>query len=656
MSARLTAHDYESILNNEISYFGYIVDKKTYDLVYVNKALISELGQVIPDLHEYYGKKCYQALHGNELPCSHCNLDKLKAGDRNHTHYHNDTHKLWFTVVESVLEKEGVDLFCRNSFNITKEVKEIGDLKEIIAQDKVIITCAETLLNKNSFDTSITKLLEVICDYFGGEYACLFERDYSNAVSVVTYKYHVEDVSLIQPRYTNPFKIAPDDAWTTFLLKKNYAYLKSSDDIDETLENSNYYNRFVQSDRNNLLVVSLNDNDNILGAIEIDNITKNTDNVHLVSTISAFIVTILHIKNTTASLEKNVKDLETKDIVNNTILACAKTLVYDDDIDLSLGKMLEIICSYFGANVTNILYKDANSDMLICDYAYTNDPSVKDAKIRDFPAESLIKLYHSFETDGVGYISSMREMGQELEQNFPREYEALKRKNINSLLSAPLFQSGEIVGFIGVQNPTRNLTELHLVKTMCTFVVNHIRKNELLVKLEKLSYIDSLTNTYNRNFYNNYIEEFNLNPRKNVGVIFADVNGLKKANDNFGHELGDDLIKWSANFLKRNFNGLIFRIGGDEFVCVAENVSESKFNSIVKNIDKKLKSFDELHISIGDMWQDNTDDIEALIGIADDDMYCKKKEHYKNSSNDERTIKQYLIDLKKSIEELKKQS
>lgn len=649
----LINQDYENILNHEIRYFGYIVDKSNYELMYINHALMSELSKAIPDLHEYKNKKCYNALHGKTQPCRHCNLHKISLGNKNNSHYLNKTHKLWFKSIESVVEKDGKELFCRNSINITEEIKEIGDLKEVISQNKVIITCAEALLNKTSFDISITKLLEVICEYFGGEYACLFERDYNNSVSNVTYKYHVENIDLIPKKYTTPLKIKSDDTWTKFLKHKNYAYLQSSDDIDKTLENSNYYNRFVNSDRNNLLVVSLNDDGSILGAIEIDNITKNTNNIHLVSTISAFIVTILHIKNSTNILQNNVTDLENKNLLNNTILDCVKTLVYDDNIDLSLGKLLEIICNYFGGNVTNILYKDSHSDMLVCDYAYTNDPSIKDAKIRNFPASNLIKLYKNFENDGIAYISSIREMSEFLEENFEIEYESFNRRNIKSLLCAPLLQNNEIIGFIGVQNPTKNLTELYLVKTICTFVVNHIRKNELLVKLEKLSYIDSLTNTYNRNFYNNYIEEFNLNTRRNVGVMFADVNGLKKANDNFGHELGDDLIKGSANFLKKNFNGLIFRIGGDEFVCIIENVSLDKFESIVDDIDEKLNTFEELHISIGKAWLYEIDDIEHLISFADDDMYCKKKEHYKKSSTDERSIKQYLIDLKKSINELK---
>lgn len=649
----LINQDYENMLNHEISYFGYIVDKSNYDLLYVNHALMSELSQAVPDLHEYQSKKCYQALHGKTQPCKHCNLHKIKSGEKNHTHYHNKTHKLWFKVMESVVNKDGKELFCRNSFNITDEIKEIGDLKEVIAQNKVVISCAETLLNKTSFDISITKLLEVICDYFGGEYACLFERDYKNSVSNVTYKYHIKDTSLIPLEYTTPFKISPDDEWTKFLSKQSYAYLQSADHLDETLENSSYCKRFLKSDRNNLLVVSLKDNDDVLGAIEIDNITKNTHNVHLVSTISAFIITILHIKNSTNVLQNNIVDLENKNQLNSTILECVKTLVYDDNIDLSLGKLLEIICNYFGANVTNILYKDAHLEMLVCDYAYTNDPNIKDAKIRNFPAKNLIKLYSNFETDGVAYISSVREMTDFLQDNFEVEYESFVRRNIKSILCAPLYQNREIVGFIGVQNPTKNLTELHLVKTICAFVVNHIRKNELLVKLERLSYNDSLTNTYNRNFYNNYIEEFNLTSHMNIGVMFADVNGLKKANDNFGHELGDDLIKGSANFLKKNFSGLIFRIGGDEFVCIIENVTSEKFEFIVNDIDDKLNSFNELHISIGKAWLPEVDDIEHLIGFADDDMYARKKEHYQKSSTDERSIKQYLLDLKKSIHELK---
>lgn len=653
MFEHLIKQEFEDILSRQIECLGYIVEKSSYEIVYLNRYLLSQYSASNKSLLDYKSKKCYNLLYNLDQPCKHCKIDKVEVGKFHKTNYFNEKYGIWFSLKETLIIKDGKEYLCKNSFDITSELKEVGELKDIIVQDKIIIACAETLFNKSSFDSSINKLLKLMCDFFGGDFACLFERDYKNSISKVTYKYHVEDTNLIDNQYTKPFKIEPDDSWTKFLLKKKFAYLQSSDDIDETLKNSNYYNRFMNSNRNNLLVVSLNDEGKILGAIEIDNISHHTQYIQLVYTVSSFIVTILHIKNQTESLETNINSLETKDALNNTILECVKTLVYDDNLDLSLNKLLEIICDYFDGNVTNILYKDTNSDMLVCDYGYTKDPNVTDPRIRNFPALNLVKLYKAYENEGVAYISSIREQAGNLQENFPVEYEAFVRKGIKSLLCAPLYQDGEIVGFIGVQNPTKNLKELHLVKTMCTFVVNHIRKNELLVKLEKLSYIDSLTSTYNRNFYNNYVEEFNINPRNNVGVIFADVNGLKKANDNFGHELGDDLIKGSSNFLRKYFNGLIFRIGGDEFVCIIENISKDKFLKVVENINTKLNSFNELHISIGEIWKDKVEDIESLISEADEDMYTKKKQHYKKSSNDERSVKQYLIDLKKSIQELK---
>ncbi len=60
--------------------------------------------------------------------------------------------------------------------------------------------------------------------------------------------------------------------------------------------------------------------------------------------------------------------------------------------------------------------------------------------------------------------------------------------------------------------------------------------------MEKLSYYDSLTGSLNRNAFIKTKENFSKNMEKGLGVLFIDVNGLKRANDNFGHTAGDELI------------------------------------------------------------------------------------------------------------------
>lgn len=594
-------NEFNSLMHNDnVNKFGFIIDKETDELIYINQ------------------EQLIKNVNFEECEKYHCGASSLAKAINPHK----------------------------------TENSQINQLEQMLESERVIIDCANTLMDKNSFDVSITKLLQIICDFYGGNHACLFERDYSTLLSKVTYKYHYKDVNLIDEEFTKSFKFTSDDVWTTHLKENHYAFLQTNNEIDDILYNSSYCKRFMQSNRNNLLVVSLNDNGKILGAIEIDNVTQNLDNINLITTICAFIVNNLHIKNVNEDLKENLEDLKNKNHFNNTILACVETLVYDDDINISMNKLLEVISNYFGANSTNILYKKSTLNNASCIHSYAKDGNIETTKIDDIPLSELIRLYETFQLNGVGYIPCVEDFEDQLKNNFPINYQVLIDKNIKSLLFSPLYHKNDIVGFIGVENVVKNFTECHLVKSIANFVVNQISKNELLNKLEKLSYMDNLTNVYNRNFYNNFIDEFKTHPRKSVGVIFADINALKKTNDSFGHELGDKLIKWSAKFLKTNLNGLIFRIGGDEFVCIVENVLESTFHNIVNDLKEKIDALQEKHMSIGSTWSSSFPDIENIISTADSNMYEEKKKYYQELILDTRTVKESLENLKNSIESL----
>ncbi|MEK7662058.1 MAG: GGDEF domain-containing protein [Patescibacteria group bacterium] len=64
----------------------------------------------------------------------------------------------------------------------------------------------------------------------------------------------------------------------------------------------------------------------------------------------------------------------------------------------------------------------------------------------------------------------------------------------------------------------------------------------------------------------------------NIAVLFMDLNGFKKVNDDYGHETGDKLLVAAAQKLKAVTRGgdMMARLGGDEFTAIAFDVSEEK--------------------------------------------------------------------------------
>ncbi|MCR4610502.1 MAG: GGDEF domain-containing protein [Lachnospiraceae bacterium] len=160
-----------------------------------------------------------------------------------------------------------------------------------------------------------------------------------------------------------------------------------------------------------------------------------------------------------------------------------------------------------------------------------------------------------------------------------------------------------------------------------------IAKRELReLYLKRMSEIDDMTQLYNKNKYRTMIKEYYPTVEK-VGVIFWDVNGLKETNDNLGHIMGDKLIAAIADSI-RGFTDdthRAYRIGGDEFIFIAENESDLRLNEIVnewrKIIEESNKDSDiPLSAAVGYSSGPGVD-IGATIKRADDFMYADKAAH-----------------------------
>ena len=155
--------------------------------------------------------------------------------------------------------------------------------------------------------------------------------------------------------------------------------------------------------------------------------------------------------------------------------------------------------------------------------------------------------------------------------------------------------------------------------------------------LTKMSFSDQLTGVMNRNAYERKIKTMFARGGK-VGLILADVNGLKWANDNEGHEAGDRLIIETAHALANEFGvECVFRIGGDEFLVVLQDFGKEEMESDMQLVKDYLASI-KVSASMGMAFADRFDgDINALQKIADEKMYEDKDRYYKMTGKVRRT-------------------
>ena len=230
-----------------------------------------------------------------------------------------------------------------------------------------------------------------------------------------------------------------------------------------------------------------------------------------------------------------------------------------------------------------------------------------------------------FEENKIVVINDL----ENIRTKYPSAYALLKPQNISTLVVGPITIEGELVGFIGVDNPEAQMMSMikPLINVIGYFTSTLIRRRDLLRLLNKLSYNDQLTGAFNRNAFTEYTKNF---VGKSMGVIFCDITGLKRVNDTLGHEAGDRLICDCFNLIKLTLNtNLIYRIGGDEFVVFYPEYDKLEFDDIVSNL-RNVVSHNENHIAIGSAWSNIVPiSLEKLISKADQEMYVDKKIYYK---------------------------
>ena len=151
--------------------------------------------------------------------------------------------------------------------------------------------------------------------------------------------------------------------------------------------------------------------------------------------------------------------------------------------------------------------------------------------------------------------------------------------------------------------------------------------------LEELALKDSLTDAFNRRYFNfKIIEEIEKlrTTHSNIILVYIDFDNFKLVNDKLGHSAGDELLKSFGNICKETLReGLdfTFRLGGDEFLIMSVHQNKEKLINTMECINKKFKTYTEIsELSYGFIEiiseEINDDDcIEKYLREVDKKMY-----------------------------------
>ncbi len=156
-------------------------------------------------------------------------------------------------------------------------------------------------------------------------------------------------------------------------------------------------------------------------------------------------------------------------------------------------------------------------------------------------------------------------------------------------------------------------------------------------EMEEMATKDSLTGLYNRHYFNQYIQNIDKNIGKNhrnLMILIIDVDKFKSINDNYGHNIGDVVLKDVAEILKNSSreSDIAVRYGGDEFLVALYDskieLAEKYIERVKEYLDQWNRESDilnhELTLSIGyDEYSGEKHILEA-INNADKMMYDNK--------------------------------
>ncbi|MEG1825599.1 MAG: GGDEF domain-containing protein, partial [Cloacibacillus sp.] len=235
--------------------------------------------------------------------------------------------------------------------------------------------------------------------------------------------------------------------------------------------------------------------------------------------------------------------------------------------------------------------------------------------------------------DAIDAVSTMVIQDvEEIREKYPMEYGRMRFQNIRRLMAAPFNLQNQGLGYIGVDNPASNSNNPSLLQSVSYFVMNELQKRRLRAELEYQSSHDALTGLFNRNKYTQDIAALADKKLESAGVVFCDVNGLKFINDTQGHDAGDDRIRAVSKILQTVFlNSTIYRLGGDEFLVLCEDISKEQFNQLTDAARGSFLSENgQSMASIGARWERQNFDLPSMVLKADTLMYGEKQKHHRS--------------------------
>ena len=204
----------------------------------------------------------------------------------------------------------------------------------------------------------------------------------------------------------------------------------------------------------------------------------------------------------------------------------------------------------------------------------------------------------------------------------------------------PLISYGDKVGVLTVESARTGafqLTDLQPLESVADICAAVIRNAQHVEQLNNLAVRDGLTGIFNRRYFEHRIlEEIERAGRYEtaLALVMIDIDGFKKLNDEFGHLLGDEVLRMLAVLLTQQLRkaDVVCRYGGEEFAVLLPEITVENASSVADKLRRVVEAFPfpgvprPVTISCGvARFPDNGATRDELVKAADAALYNAKQ-------------------------------
>jgi diguanylate cyclase (GGDEF)-like protein len=190
--------------------------------------------------------------------------------------------------------------------------------------------------------------------------------------------------------------------------------------------------------------------------------------------------------------------------------------------------------------------------------------------------------------------------GTHIERNLSPAKDSIRLfKESTSQMSIPLISFGQTLGLLMLHSSEPDAfheAELQSLESVADICANSIQNAHYVERVKQLAYLDGLTGIFNRRFFELRISEELERARRygtGMAVVMVDIDQFKKLNDEFGHLLGDEVLRQVSSLFHQQLRKMdvVCRYGGEEFAILLSQTTAEQATAVAEKLRRIVENW-----------------------------------------------------------------